>query len=132
MIIKYCRKCKIQLDKDNWKSSAAKRKDYICKPCLAIQHNIQKQILKQKVIDEYGGKCTCCGEDNSIFLSIDHIDDSGSKHRKSLSLCNPTGNTFYRWLRKQGYPKENYQLLCFNCNFAKHVLGKCPHQTTPA
>jgi hypothetical protein len=31
---------------------------------------------------------------------------------------------FYR-----GYPKDNFQLLCMNCNFAKGHRGECPHQT---
>ena len=31
-----------------------------------------------------------------------------------------------RWLKRNGYP-AGYQVLCFNCNFAKHRKGACPH-----
>lgn len=29
-----CRRCEIELDSENWYQSSAKRRDYICKPCL--------------------------------------------------------------------------------------------------
>lgn len=79
-------------------------------------------------MQEYGGKCACCGESNVVFLTIDHIDGSGAKHRKKIFGKARGGTDFYRWLKNKDYPKDNYQILCFNCNFAKHVLGKCPHQ----
>lgn len=77
----------------------------------------------------YGGKCVCCGENNCIFLTIDHINGKGSAQRKKLFGSNKVcGQDFYSWLKKNNYPKDNYQILCFNCNFAKHVYGKCVHQ----
>ncbi len=124
-----CRKCKIPLNNGNWKKSSSKRHDYICKPCLHKEHVRLEEKWKQEILQAYGGKCSCCGEQNSIFLTIDHIDGNGSQHRKSTGLSSPTGKSFYCWLKKQGYPKDNYQILCFNCNFAKHVLGTCPHQS---
>lgn len=123
-----CRKCSIALDSDNWKKSSAKRKDYICKVCLRKEHARLEAIWKKEIFQAYGGQCVCCGESNSIFLTIDHVDGKGSEHRKLIGLSSPTGKSFYHWLKKQGYPKDNYQILCFNCNFAKHVLGRCPHQ----
>ena len=30
-------------------------------------------------------------------------------------------------LKKLGYPKDGYQLLCHNCNCAKGWYGACPH-----
>ncbi len=80
--------------------------------------------LKKEIIKEYGGKCTCCGEDTPEFLSIDHINNNGKEHREKIG----SGNSLYRWLRKLNYPKNNYQLLCFNCNMAKGFFGICPHQ----
>lgn len=29
---------------------------------------------------------------------------------------------------KQNFPKDEYQLLCMNCNFAKGLYSGCPHQ----
>ena len=82
--------------------------------------------LKIQAFNNYGGpSCRCCGETIIQFLTIDHIDGGGSRHRKSINAT--AGVDFYRWLRTNGYPK-GYQVLCFNCNCAKGYFGACPHQ----
>lgn len=88
----------------------------------------ERQALKQEVFEEYGNRCTCCGETETVFLAIDHINNDGAKHRKSLNGA-ARGYPFYVWLKNNGYPKDNFQLLCWNCNWAKHH-GGCPHQNT--
>lgn len=124
---KSCRKCGVKLlAGTNWKPSSEKRKDYICSECrkpLAIRDHL---TLKRATIKEYGGECTCCGETKLEFLTIDHINGNGAEERRNLNVG--AGHQFYHLLKKQGYPKGNYQVLCFNCNFAKHAYGKCPHQ----
>jgi hypothetical protein len=80
--------------------------------------------LKTLVLEHYGSVCACCGESRLVFLSIDHIGGGGNKHRQTL----PGGCMIYRFLKKTGYP-QGYQVLCWNCNWAKHILGTCPHQT---
>jgi hypothetical protein len=79
--------------------------------------------LKLEVIAAYGGKCTCCGEATPEFLGIDHIYGGGRKHRAVLR-----GHRFYYWLKQQGFPKDEYQLHCHNCNMAKGFFGVCPHR----
>ena len=37
------------------------------------------------------------------------------------------GHPLNQWLVTNNFPK-GFQILCSNCNFAKGVLGKCPHQ----
>jgi hypothetical protein len=75
----------------------------------------------------YGGSCYCCGEDHPTLLTIDHVDDNGAEHRRSLPSSS-TGHRFYRWLRRQGWP-EGYQVACFNCNTGRHINGGiCPHR----
>ena len=85
------------------------------------------QNLKNEMIEAYGGVCTCCGETASIFLTIDHIDGSGAKDRAN----GLRGANLYRKLRREGWPKDNYRILCFNCNIAVGVLGSCPHLENP-
>lgn len=80
---------------------------------------------KIEMIKAYGGKCVCCNETHRRFLTIDHTSEIGYKHRKSIKRY---GSTFYAWLRKQGYPKDKYRLLCMNCNFATRLGDVCPHQ----
>ena len=54
------------------------------------------------------------------FLSIDHINGSGLKHRQRV------GYNLYGVLKREGFP-FGYRVLCMNCNFAMgHFVG-CPH-----
>jgi hypothetical protein len=84
---------------------------------------------KDQVFDAYGGYiCKCCGEDEPMFFSIDHIDNNGATERKS-GLYLGSGTAFYQWLRKNKFP-SGYQVLCMNCQVGKHKNGGvCPHQT---
>lgn len=84
--------------------------------------------MKETVMNHYGGKCACCGEGEIVFLTIDHVNNDGAAHRRQLRNRGQGGGLwFYRWLIKHGYP-ASFQVLCLNCNLAKHVLGVCPHQ----
>lgn len=78
--------------------------------------------IRAEVLEAYGNKCVCCGETTNEFLQIDHKNNDGASHRRSLK-----SPSIYGWLRKQGYPKDNYQLMCANCNWAKGRYGYCPH-----
>jgi hypothetical protein len=86
--------------------------------------------LKLRVFEAYGGcYCTCCGEDDHNFLTLDHKKNNGGKRRTALSK---SGAAYYRYLATNNFPdKEDYQVLCFNCNCARsHKINKgiCPHQ----
>ena len=72
---------------------------------------------------EYGNKCTCCGEERTEFLSIDHVNGDGAAHRKKLS-----GKLIYLWLIRNGFPKDGFRILCHNCNCARGFYGYCPHE----
>jgi hypothetical protein len=92
----------------------------LCPECNE-QKRLQRLAVKLKVIEAYGGKCACCGEDEPRHLSIDHINNDGYIHRREV------GSRIYQWLIKNNYPKDNFQLLCFNCNFGKRINGGiCP------
>jgi hypothetical protein len=86
--------------------------------------------LKLEVLAHYSPNgdpcCACCGEEWPIFLGIDHMNGQGAAHRRETGR----GAVLHQWLKAQGYPK-GFQVLCFNCNFAKHRKGDCPHQSTP-
>lgn len=94
------------------------------RPLRPADSKRSRQKLREQVLEAYGGKCQCCGEATPEFLAVDHINNDGAEHRRVVNKAN-----FYRWLRQQGFPKEDFQLLCHNCNFAKsHYEGGCPHQ----
>jgi len=77
---------------------------------------------KKLVFEHYGKECVCCGETIEEFLTMDHINDGGTKHRKKI------GNKINVWLFVNNFPK-GFQTLCFNCNWGKHINGGiCPHK----
>ena len=80
--------------------------------------------LRQELLEAYGRICSCCGETSEVFLSLEHIGGGGSIHRRLK------GNNYniYAELRRLGFPKDNYTLLCMNCNFATRYGKQCPHQ----
>jgi len=78
---------------------------------------------KKKVLDYYGRLCTCCGESNESFLTIDHVNSDGALHRKTMK------SYFYYWLVKHNFP-PGFQTLCYNCNLGRaRNGGVCPHLT---
>jgi hypothetical protein len=124
-----CRECNILLNKNNCFPSRFIKYDYICNECSNSDTRDRKRSLKLEVIFAYGEKCACCSENQVEFLTIDHIDGGGAQHRRKISKAQrASSDTLYRWLKKNGFPKDNFQLLCFNCNCAKGDSGQCPHQ----
>jgi hypothetical protein len=96
----------------------AKNKD----KATQYRHTSYQRVCKE-VFEAYGNKCQCCGESRPEFLVIDHKYNDGAKHRRQLKARN-----FYHWLRQNNYPKDRFQILCWNCNMAKSIYGKCPHK----
>ncbi len=86
---------------------------------------------KQEVLNAYGGVCACCGEANPAFLVIDHVNNDGARHRETIGMGKRkigSGSIMHRWLIANQFP-SGFQILCANCNMAKHSLGVCPHAT---
>ncbi len=82
------------------------------------------QALKRDMVTAYGGCCACCGEKEIAFLTLDHVGGGGAKDRaESGGSAN-----VYRRLKRQGWPKEGYRVLCSNCNLATKLGRTCPHQ----
>ncbi|MFF4026970.1 hypothetical protein ACFYY5_29380 [Nocardia elegans] len=58
-------------------------------------------------------------------MTIDHINGNGAAHRRSLGK-NAGSLQVWRSLIADNFP-SGYQVLCWNCNVAKHIYGVCPH-----
>lgn len=137
---KFCKDCLITLNENNANKYDMDHAQYVCIKCrkqrnkqryqnrkeiIREQQRIYDLNVKIKIIEAYGGKCICCNEDAIEFLTIDHINNDGAEDRKKNG--NKSGGNLYRWLIKNNFPKENYQILCYNCNCAKGFFGYCPH-----
>jgi hypothetical protein len=92
-----------------------------CRACYAAR---ERAKLRFDFLDALGAICACCGEDDVRFLTLDHVDNSGAKHRKLFK-----DHQIYREARRKGYPRDKYQVLCFNCNSGRSCNGGiCPHK----
>jgi len=114
------------------------RRDAKCKVCVNARNqewyvnnkakrratmNAVYRTNKDLAIQRYGGQCACCGETETAFLVIDHINGDGSAERRILS-----NYQFAKRLATQPVDRSKYQVLCANCNHAKERPGGCPHQ----
>lgn len=90
----------------------------ICKECFNIDLSNRAFAIKKQVIENYGGCCATCKENQPEFLVIDHINNDGAEDRRNRGLF---GLKMYRWLIKNGCPIDEYQLLCSNCNWKKQL-----------
>jgi hypothetical protein len=87
---------------------------------------------REAIITLLGGKCVCCGEKEYEFLSIDHKNGNGAEHRKSFNYN--TSNVTYDIFKKLNSDfetfKNEYQVLCYNCNISKgnKINWICPHK----
>ena len=85
---------------------------------------LKRTRIKTRIeaIIEYSPSMSCaiCNETNVEFLAIDHINGSGSKHRKEIG----GGSHTYAWLKKNKYP-PGFRVLCHNCNFKYGKKNNC-------
>lgn len=79
--------------------------------------------LRSQVIRKYGAVCSCCGERQFLFLTLDHVRNDGWAERRVYS----PGELLRRVLREP-IDRTRYAVLCFNCNYGKaRNRGVCPH-----
>lgn len=124
-----CIECGVELTSINEiRYGARKTKaSNLCKSCYKVKDKIKRFEIKKKVIEHYGGKCTCCGENHLELLTLDHINNDGNKHRKERKFMLGT-NMYADLLRNNFECNYELQVLCWNCNLAKNYYGYCPHQ----
>lgn len=83
----------------------------------------RERRLRNEVIDAYGARCRCCGETAREFLTIEHIGRTGAVHRANRSQYG-----IYNDIKQAGFPKDKYEVLCMNCNWATRLGDPCPHE----
>lgn len=117
----YCHKCQAERRRTWYQSDPDNRARRLS------SNKAGNDALRLEVLAAYGGRCVCrgCDINEPVFLTLDHIDNDGAEDRRTVGRYG--GIQFYRYVRDQGFPQDRYQLLCWNCNLAKHILGECPH-----
>jgi hypothetical protein len=107
-----------------------------CEACarVATRHQRDRRDrMRDACIAAYGGAaCVCCKETEPKFLTLDHTNNNGSAHRRTiceeLNLKRIGSFAFYRALVKAGFP-PGLQVMCFNCNLGRQRNGGiCPHK----
>lgn len=114
-----CKTCSVSINKKSNNTKPITNKTFIKKK--------ESLTMKEKVIKNYGSKCECCNENEFYFLTIDHILGGGSS-RINITETTARGSEFYRYLIKNNYPKDEFRLLCYNCNCSRGAWGKCYHE----
>jgi hypothetical protein len=115
-----CRLCEQIKDVREFPHQNGKLRRRTCWNCRGKRDRAR---LKLEMLTNLGSDCACCGENNPRFLTLDHVNNDGSKFREQYNE-----QQIYRLARRDGWPKSHYQVLCMNCNFAKGHFGECPHK----
>lgn len=131
----HCKSCLPKLRVAAKSRADARRAAGLCGTCGAVCLAGYKQCqmcmesrrarhlkLKLRVMAAYGGLCACCGDTFVGRLTIDHVNNDGAVHRRTLK----SQASMYQHLVNEGFP-SGFQVLCASCNLAKHITGHCPH-----
>jgi hypothetical protein len=114
----HCLTCSVDAAREKRRTPEGKRR-------LSEINKKVAQRAKEEGYQAYGGKCCCCGETEIRFMTIDHITPINDRNRSH------SGTALWKRLRQLGWPKDEYRMMCFNCNIARHWNdGVCPHEET--
>lgn len=116
-----CKECFLKKRRDDPKRKD-RMKEYREKNSESL-HAYGKQhraSLKRLFLKMYGEHCSCCGESEYEFLTLDHIIPRTEENRREKSSLG------YK-TALQEYRPDLYQVLCYNCNCGRRH-GICPHK----
>jgi hypothetical protein len=135
---KRCPKCELTKDIDEFDPHAGRAdgRQSECRECMGrrsaewVKRNREQANARQvayrarlfaQVVAAYGGRCSCCGEDDPVFLTLDHVDGREPNELAGSYLL-------YARAKREGWPAK-YRLLCWNCNCGRERNGGvCPHE----
>ncbi len=78
----------------------------------------RKNRLKNEVFEHYGRQCLYCGEIREEYLCLDHVNNDGYEYRNKNIKGWYTGAG---WLKRNSWPNNVVQILCYNCNQKKYL-----------
>lgn len=92
--------------------------------CASCDSKSELAKMKLEMLAAFDCMCSCCGESHPDLLTLDHVENNGGEHRKTMNE-----QQCMRLARREGWDKSKWDCLCFNCNCAKAHYGGCPHKT---
>lgn len=122
MEVRKCVRCGEWKDalKKNFRTSRGGGFRNYCRSCEAKYKSIERKL---QMLEALGYQCACCGERNPLLLTLDHVKNNGNIHRQ-IYQC----HQIYWVAKKQGWAKDEWQVLCMGCNWGKRLFGVCPHK----
>jgi len=110
---KECNRCREVKDPSSYNGRNA-----WCTKCDNIIRKGKREKAKNDFLNMYGRRCSCCGDDRTFCLTLDHISPKGKDR---------TGYFTYKEYRRavKKYRPDLFQILCFACNKSKHVGSYC-------
>ncbi len=125
-VAKLCKRCAVPV-------SELLRYCAKCRAAASAQMQRRKTRAKQTVFDHYGWACSCCGESEPLFLTIDHINNDGWLQRKGNTQSSSTSYIRLANAVESGNAPTDLRTLCYNCNCARaRNGGVCPHEQMKA
>lgn len=88
-----CRSCGEELSAESFykKGNKSSTRHNKCKRCLSSEYSMARRRRNEAdrlaALTYYSNgtlKCACCGDGHIEFLTIDHINGDGNKHRKEI------------------------------------------------
>jgi len=153
METKTCTTCLKEKTTDNFRSAHKRRFPQrlraVCKPCENRYNKAWKRLktppsylsserkrcashrnVRRELFSLLGGKCSCCGEKTSDFLTLEHLNRDGSQHRKEFRKARSLYRAVLNEVQKNpSLINSKYAVYCMNCNWAERNGKKCPHKS---
>lgn len=116
--VRVCPSCKIEKDESMFHRGHTRK----CLECSRLS----RMERRKQMVEELGGSCKCCGENEWSKLVVDHVNNDGNLARQAGVY---RGIDIMSAILRGKLKRSDHQLLCWNCNHSKHRgSGLCVHQ----
>ncbi len=103
----YCRECRSEYVRQRYQRPGIAER-------ARCREKERRERHRAEMLKHLGGRCALCGESEPLFLTVDHIDGNGNRHRAKVG----ESHHLWRHILREGCPTNKYRILCFNCNCA--------------
>ena len=87
--------------------------------CFIHIRKVTYKKHKKVLFSKLGNKCANCGEKDSMYFEVDHINNDGFKYRNRQKKSKERHNYWTKLINIVDETPPIIQILCCNCNQAK-------------